>query len=1782
MLALINALLMVTSCVPGGAKKETADCGVGQVFNTRTRSCSSAGVTVSSNTPTGTFSSLSVTEDSAAYISLSYADNDSDKALSCRASSASDGLVRRTIFDGLILDSQPSIIDSQNTQIVVNNTGALSISTATIGSVRLITLNIDAATTSSVAAAAALNGDATAATWVSAAVTANQLIGSAGSSYSLTDLNCFCTAGSCRVYIRPADDYNGVTDFSYDLTDGDGTGSATLASVTVTSVNDTPNLTVNTNFAVTERYDSDTTTTLNGSISGAGYVTADDIKDGDALGTTLSYEVVTAPTEGVLSLDSFGNFSYYTYSEATGDSFTFRVRDPDGSYSTTQTMLIVITNVNDPPLGTLSSLASFNEDSDANGGAPITLTYADQEGDLATSCSVTSASNVYPTSTCVCAAGICQVSMKAIGNVNGSASFGYKIFDAFAGAPVEQTVSFTITAIDDAPVMGITETATGILQFSESATQIPNDYSFTLDGATELDGGSIASYTITTAPVNGTLTGCLGSQGASTSSLACTYTPADGNVSDSATLSETLPSTDLSRIATDAGTFYVKNFGDTYDGLTINMVAVANLSALFGVDVKAWYDSGAITMLFEAGVADGSDIIAAIAGDTTLSKIIQFDDTGGTQTTAGALVFAGGAATADKFTVQVTDNSGTTSTQTLHISMIPSLDPPTICEYSSYADTAVCGINGCIGSVSPIAITPDADGLTYYNSSAGVCYVSASGSWTAQNSYINSRTVNELDTIVIDKIKIDEGGGSTEDTETVTITNVDSSDVTLIPIGNIRFFFDSTDDGFTSGDEVAVGAPFAGASSADARGFKIEVTPQTISSPDDTRTSDIEVTIADSSGNITEVEFTVTVQKVSVTHGGWAAFKSIGPKVNALGIVEDAKDHCPYSLDMCENGNQCYGTSIPTSNSSADPDHVDAIYIMDTAVGSSCYRMKRTQVQNISYVGKTAVVPTITYVDTGAVSVSVTSGAITVNIDDGVTTTDQIITAIEADATAHALVKAINLKAAETQNTQATTTLAALSNTSWEVFTAFCAVTPAGFETGCAQGSRDDRLSCLGTSSPVGVITPTRKDSRYWDEEANLCYRSTGTANTDWETYDKTAAITVTWNQFSVSGSGSISEYRVFRRLANEEFDFSQQMNREAITGSSSTFSFLDDAINSRFPPVPGTVYYYVVRPVINGVLGSTSAEKGTGQFGTVRLMAPPKNMTFAHRWMINKQFCDLMGKTTDTSQNHRCSYKGPGDITDGGNFYYDFGKDMLVDRFEAGCPFSPAPNCLGTADNSCIGTDEPGAAGANLSASAIGNVYYDRSTAKCYYANSADNLGWVEFDTAELTTHFSTNDQVTTMRNKTYNRSGLPPFTHVTQEQANTACTNLNDVPASELLGIQVDLSHVLPSRKEQLSYSLWDDTLNDSSINTLEIGQALNQTSACNSLTAAGLSAGYNDLDKPDSSNYYSLPGTSTSAIRSLATGSSQTESCVSAFGVQDMVGNVAEWTRDRMTCATLSTCSAPTTIAGAAQTDYQSSDGTDPYGAWQIDGTRFPCLDAFNSDGVCDISISSQTIESEYNSAGLFHTPMGLPFDVDAPSTYVTDIDVLTLGNDINHAKLHDDVINFNQDYIYAEASTCGAFVGGGHYDGSSTGAGVWNLEAYPCSATSYGAVTFGDITLKIDQDPTYVTKQVHLSTFAGGGAIGTAVTEVGNVIQIDLDVFTANVVAATATNIVTQLNAYFAGLANEMVAVVSGEATQVQAGFVTAIDVVDFQAEATPKRSSIGFRCSMDVDTADYEE
>ncbi|MBI9087201.1 MAG: DUF2341 domain-containing protein, partial [Desulfobacterales bacterium] len=131
--------------------------------------------------------------------------------------------------------------------------------------------------------------------------------------------------------------------YTLGLTVSDGTNTSTgqTVTVTVTDVNDNDPVAVDESITVAE---GGTVTTL---VGGAASVLTNDT-DADLPYDTLSVAVGAGPTNGSLTLNADGTFSYtHNGSENLTDSFTYTVSDADGGVTDSGTVSITVTPVND-------------------------------------------------------------------------------------------------------------------------------------------------------------------------------------------------------------------------------------------------------------------------------------------------------------------------------------------------------------------------------------------------------------------------------------------------------------------------------------------------------------------------------------------------------------------------------------------------------------------------------------------------------------------------------------------------------------------------------------------------------------------------------------------------------------------------------------------------------------------------------------------------------------------------------------------------------------------------------------------------------------------------------------------------------------------------------------------------------------------------------------------------------------------------------------------------------------------------------------------------------------------------------------------------------------------------------------------------------------------------------------------------------------------------------------------------------------------------------------------
>jgi len=530
----------------------------------------------------------------------------------------------------------------------------------------------------------------------------------------------------------------------------------------------------------------------------------------------------------------------------------------------------------------------------------------------------------------------------------------------------------------------------------------------------------------------------------------------------------------------------------------------------------------------------------------------------------------------------------------------------------------------------------------------------------------------------------------------------------------------------------------------------------------------------------------------------------------------------------------------------------------------------------------------------------------------------------------------------------------------------------------------------------ITAPTPTKVQQYYFNPLTNKCYQSYQNGSSiAWNTIFPyhPSKVTIEWKAFSLSGSGldlltSIKGYNVYRREAGFNYDFkngflkNQTTDTMTINGNS-TLSFTDHTAQA------GKVYYYIVRPVdSNHSLPTYTPEV----FSEIRVVAAPVNSSFVHRWMINQEICHKMHMTTtsskkvDPTKNYRCPYVGPG----GSGGYYDYGRDLIVDRFEASCPYTNSPTagrCI-NGSNGCIGLGDPTTV--NLTSVVDKDIYYDRENGSCYIYDGAIS-SWRNFDLAPVSLISNAIDN----QYDPYNSALNAPMTNLSNAQADLICQarprpqlyknatttmtlfpTITVAPFTSVMG--------LPEKKDFMAYSAHakyyeQNFSTESEATVLEKGEALNAVSACNSSNASGLENYFSDSDLPSSSYIFTLAGTKNSGIRSLLTGSigsgifAGTENCSSRYGIQDIYGNVAEWVKDAMTCtdATTKICR----MSGGLASQYNFGNGHS-YAFDMITGPYLEDGTGLGGDSVGDNFIGTLTYARAEANANKFSFPVGLP--------------------------------------------------------------------------------------------------------------------------------------------------------------------------------------------------------------
>ncbi len=444
----------------------------------------------------------------------------------------------------------------------------------------------------------------------------------------------------------------------------------------------------------------------------------------------------------------------------------------------------------------------------------------------------------------------------------------------------------------------------------------------------------------------------------------------------------------------------------------------------------------------------------------------------------------------------------------------------------------------------------------------------------------------------------------------------------------------------------------------------------------------------------------------------------------------------------------------------------------------------------------------------------------------------------------------------------------------------------------------------------------------------------------------------------------------------------------------------------------PGTTYYYQVIASINGDPMAFANTPINNTLKILKVILPTQNMAYIPRWLLNKDTCHEMQRTSDPLTHYQCAYDG----ISSQNGFMNFPYDIIMDRFESGCKWSLA-SCDGT--NDCIGTGTPSA---TVTAN-NGAIYYDRIAAKCYVNTSATSgTTWLDVGNVGLNT--------TLRNNAVSSQAKLPPANFVTQTTAQAICQSKS---------IQIDSTNYskrLLRRAEFMLASKWPEQR--SSIGTLESG-TLDQHSACNSN-----SRGFGLTTWSLNDNRY--PGGNTSDSYAVITGSSgnySTSQCLSKYGIQDLIGNVWEWNTDQVQ-----------NISVASVFQYGTSDPAQITGI-VLDPTN-QNLFLKNGDGTyvqfspTDIAPSTTTTMT---SANYLNLTLGMPLNCNGGTcASQTDDNTIfsakSIGADINNYPTNGDKFTYN---IFGKI---GGYSGGSWQNTTESGRFNYSLTTFTTGSKQVG--------------------------------------------------------------------------------------------------------------------------------
>lgn len=414
-----------------------------------------------------------------------------------------------------------------------------------------------------------------------------------GSSLSSQGATIRIADDGSSIFYEPPTDFVGVDTFTYTVSDGNGTDSATVI-VNVLDVNDPPNA-VDDTFDLTED-DGQTLldVVLNDSI-------APDV------GETLMITAVGATDNGgTVQIGGGGSFLLYTpEAHANGtETFTYTIRDNRGEEATA-TVTVNLAAVNDDPTAVIDN---FNLDEDSG---PLVFRPLDNdlispdENETLTITSLGDYDESKATVTIVENGQAVEITPKA--DVHGSVFVTYTISDGNGGESTN-TMLFRIASINDPPTAA-DDTATVTKNTADSTIDVLANDSFAPDIEEKLSITGVTGAANGTAVVNQTDDAIIYTPNADfVGEETLTYTIDDGRggtatATVTITVRDFIPSNVKGRVFIDANKNGMQDSGETpLGGVEVRLVGVDN----FGADVELTQQTDASGQYAFMGLAPGS------------------------------------------------------------------------------------------------------------------------------------------------------------------------------------------------------------------------------------------------------------------------------------------------------------------------------------------------------------------------------------------------------------------------------------------------------------------------------------------------------------------------------------------------------------------------------------------------------------------------------------------------------------------------------------------------------------------------------------------------------------------------------------------------------------------------------------------------------------------------------------------------------------------------------------------------------------------------------------------------------------------------------------------------------------------------------------------------------------------------------------------------------------------------------------------------------------------------